>query len=147
MPFFFTVQNSLHQNLLKHNFAFMQKYLCKRYCIFLCSHMLQNLLQLSQGTRGPNFNFTFLASWVHLGVWFLHAYACNDFCFLLNTTTHQSNIINSCHFPPPPPFPGCTLGFGFCMHIWLSSQCINTLIQHNQFLPFIYSPHKFIFFN
>src|SRR6266567_2520343 len=84
MSFFFTVQNSLCQNLLKCYFAFVHKSLCKRYCIFICSHMLQNLLQLSQGTRGPNFNSTFLAPWVHLGVWFLHAGAHNIFCFLPN---------------------------------------------------------------
>src|SRR5260370_14845164 len=60
-----------------------------------CSCFPQNLLQLSQSIRGPNFYSIFLASWVHLGVWFVYAHAHTDSCFPLNASSYYFSIFNS----------------------------------------------------
>ena len=79
---------------------------CPKDIVYLsvhpCFYLPQNLLQLSQSIRGPYFYSIFLASWVHLGVCFVYAYAHTDFCFPPNASPYYFSIFNSCQFPALP---------------------------------------------
>jgi len=84
--FFFTQQNCFPQSFLKpfsNMFAFIAKSLCKRYYIFLClSLFLLASKPFTAVTKYQGSLFLFYIS--GFLVWFLYAYAYNDFCFLLN---------------------------------------------------------------
>ena len=79
---------------------------CPKDIVYLsvhpCFYLPQNLLQLSQSIRGLYFYSIFLASQVHLGVWFVYAHAHTDFCFPLNASPYYFSIFNSCQFPALP---------------------------------------------